>query len=182
MRIKNNFFKWAPDLGYFQNYLCLFYSNFENPKYVWFTFVWLYKMTAFSITWHSLILIWQSGLFLDIFSPKCSFILLYSFVTWLKRNVTIIGCGFLSSVLKATGVLTMFPLSYWHLCLPCHLLVFRCSSVHVFYSWPQIPARFLTLWITLNFWGNLKWSQQWQNTKSTRRLQLLLFRAQLASF
>ena len=60
---------WVPGQEYFQNYFCLFYGNFKNPKCVWFTFVWLYKMTAFLISWHSLILIGQKGLITRHLSP-----------------------------------------------------------------------------------------------------------------
>ena len=66
-------------------------------------------------------------------------------------------------VLKATWTLTVFPfpLTSVH-ATSCQLLMLRCSSLHILYSWLQIPVCFPSLWVMVNFVEIQKRRQQWQ--------------------
>lgn len=75
---------------------------------------------------------------------------------------------------------TVVSLSLDHVSVAsCHLLMLRCSRLHILYSWPQIPVCFPTLWVTVNFVEIWKEGNNDKNTKCTKRPQPLLLRVQL---
>ena len=104
--------------------------------------------------------------------------LIIHLVTWLRNNVTIIGCEFLSLVFKATWTLSTFP-SPLTMSLSHPAIMLRCSCLHILYSWPQIPVFFSALWVTVNFVESWKEDNNDKNTKCTKPPQPLLLRVQL---
>lgn len=99
-------------------------------------------------------------------------------VTWLKRNVTRTGRELLRLVLKVTRTLSTLPSLDWHLCLSHPLITLRYGvALYIYLIHPPNPCLLSYLVSYMEFCGNWKPSQQGQDTKSSKHLQLLLFRA-----